>query len=73
MGFSSEGATWILTPVPAGARNLNERKATVQLLAQVKKGDRLDASVKVSGLHSPLKSFRCPSGSGATAEDHQRE
>ena len=54
-GLYSEGATWILSPVPADARNLNERKAIVQLLATAKKGEKLDASVKVSGLHSPLK------------------
>ena len=51
----SEGATWALTPVPAGALNLHERKAIVKLSAQVKKGERLETSMKVSGLHSPLK------------------
>ncbi len=51
----SEGATWVLAPAPAGAQNLHERKATVKLSAQVKKGDRLETSMKVSGLHSPLK------------------
>jgi hypothetical protein len=54
-GLHSEGATWILSPVLGGARNLNERKAIVQLLATAKKGDKLDANMKVSGLHSPLK------------------
>ena len=54
-GLSSEGATWVLAPAPADARNLHERKATLKLIAQVKKGDRLDLSMKVSGLHSPLK------------------
>jgi hypothetical protein len=54
-GLYSEGATWILSPVLGNGRNLNERKAIVQLLATAKKGDMLDASVKVSGLHSPLR------------------
>ena len=54
-GLSSEGATWVLTPAPADARSLHERKATLKLIAQVKKGERLDLSMKVSGLHSPLK------------------
>jgi len=54
-GLSSEGATWVLAPALADARNLHERKATLKLIAQVKKGDRLDLSMKVSGLHSPLK------------------
>jgi len=54
-GLSSEGATWVLTPAPADARNLHERKATLKLIAQVNKGERLDLSMKVSGLHSPLK------------------
>ncbi len=54
-GLYSEGATWILSPVPADARNVNERKAIVQLLATAKKGDKLDASAKVSGLHSSLR------------------
>ena len=54
-GLSSEGATWALTPVPAGAQNLRERKAIVKLSAQVKKGERLGANMNVSGLHSPLK------------------
>jgi hypothetical protein len=54
-GLSSEGATWALAPAPADARNLHERKATLKLIAQVKKGERLDLSMKVSGLHSPLK------------------
>jgi hypothetical protein len=54
-GLYSEGATWILSPAPADARNMNERKVIVQLLATAKKGDKLDASVKVSGLHSSLR------------------
>jgi hypothetical protein len=54
-GLNSEGATWVLAPAPADARNLHERKATLKLIAQVKKGERLDLSMKVSGLHSPLK------------------
>jgi hypothetical protein len=54
-GLSSEGATWAMTPVPAGAQNLHERKAIVNLSAQVKKGERLDVNMNVSGLHSPLK------------------
>ena len=54
-GLYSEGATWILSPVLGNARNLNERKAIVQLLATAKKGERLDLSMKVSGLHSPVK------------------
>jgi hypothetical protein len=54
-GLSSEGATWVVAPAPADARNLHERKATLKLIAQVKKGERLDLSLKVSGLHNPLK------------------
>jgi hypothetical protein len=54
-GLYIQGATWILSPVPGNARNLKERKAIVQLLATAKKGERLDLSMKVSGLHSPLK------------------
>jgi hypothetical protein len=54
-GLISEGATWVLAPAPAGAQNLHERKATVKLSAQAKNGDRLETSMKVSGLHSPLK------------------
>jgi len=51
----TEGATWVLAPAPAGAQNLHGRKATVRLSAQVKKGERLETSMKVSGIHSPLK------------------
>jgi len=54
-GLISEGATWALAPAPADARNLLERKATVKLTAQVKMGERLGTSMKVAGLHSPLK------------------
>ena len=54
-GLYSEGATWVLAPLPADAQNLRERRATVRLLAQVKTGGRLDASMRVSGLHNPLK------------------
>jgi hypothetical protein len=54
-GLTSEGPTWVLAPPPADAQNLHERKATVKLMAQAKKGERLDVSMKVSGLHSPLK------------------
>jgi len=54
-GLRSEGAMWTLTPVPPGAQNLHERKAIVTLSAQVRKGDRLDINMNVSGLHTPLK------------------
>ena len=54
-GLSSEGATWALAPVPEDAQNLRERRAAIRLLAQVRTGERLDASMKVSELHSPLK------------------
>jgi len=54
-GLSCEGATWVLAPVPPDANNLQERKATIKLLPQVKKGETLDASMKVLELHSPLK------------------
>jgi hypothetical protein len=54
-GLSSEGATWTLPPVPAGAKNLSERKVTVKLLAHLKKGERLEANMEVEQLHSPLK------------------
>ena len=54
-GLYSEGATWILSPAQGNTRNLKERKAIVHLLATAKKGDRLDLSMSVSGLHSPLK------------------
>jgi hypothetical protein len=56
-GLSSEGATWSLAPVPAGAQNLRERKATVKLSAQAKKGEQLELRMKVAGLHSPLESL----------------
>jgi len=56
-GLSSEGATWVLAPVPADAQNLHARKATIRLLPQVKKGETLDASMKVLDLHSPQKLF----------------
>ena len=56
-GLSSEGATWVLAPVPAGAQDLHERKATIKLLPQVKKGETLDAGMKVLDLHSPQKLF----------------
>ncbi len=54
-GLITEGATWELAPVPAGAKNLRERKATAKLAAQVKKDDKLDVSLKISGHYSPLK------------------
>ena len=57
VGLYSEGATWVLAPVPADAQNLHARKATIRLLPQAKKGETLDASMTVSELHSPLKIF----------------
>ena len=54
-GLSSEGATWVLAPIPAHAKSLHQRKATIKLLPQAKNGETLDASMKVSELHSPLK------------------
>jgi len=56
-GISSEGATWTLDPVAMDARNLRERKATLKLMPEAKKGESLDASLKVSDLHTPLKIF----------------
>jgi hypothetical protein len=53
--ISSDGATWTLAPVAPEAQNLRERKATLKLTPQTRKGDSLDASVKVAELHSPLK------------------
>ena len=55
-GLSSEGATWTLAPLPAGAQNLRERRATLKLSAQAKKGDRLDLKMNVVGLHAALDS-----------------
>ena len=54
-GLSSEEVTWVLAPAAADARNLHERKASVKLMAQAKNGEKLDVSMKVSGLHGPLK------------------
>jgi len=54
-GISSDGATWTLAPVASDAQNVHERKASVKLLPKVKKGESLDASLKVSDLNSPLK------------------
>ena len=71
-GLYSEGATWMLSAVPGNAPNLHERKATIQLLPQVKEGDRLDASMKVRGFIVPVKNSG-PAGGGTAAEDHRRE
>jgi len=54
-GISSEGVTWTLAPVASDAQNVHGRKASVKLLPKVKKGDSLDANLKVSDLNSPLK------------------
>ncbi len=54
-GVSSDSATWTLAPVAADAQNLRERKATLKLMPKAKKGDMLDASLKVADLQSPLK------------------
>lgn len=56
-GISSDSATWTLAPVAADAQNLRERMATLKLMPKAKKGDMLDASLKVSDLQSPLKIF----------------
>ncbi len=56
-GISSDSATWTLAPVAADAQKLRERKATLKLMPKAKKGDMLDASLKVSDLQSPLKIF----------------
>jgi hypothetical protein len=56
-GISSESATWTLAPVAADVQNLRERKATLKLMPKAKKGETLDASLKVSELRSPLKIF----------------
>ncbi len=56
-GILSEGATWTLAPVAPDARNQRERKATLKLTPKAKKGEMLDASLKISDLHSPLKLF----------------
>ena len=56
-GISSDSATWTLAPVAANAQNLRERMATLKLMPKAKKGDMLDASLKVSDLRSPLKIF----------------
>jgi hypothetical protein len=47
--------TWTLAPVASDAQNVHGRKASVKLLPKVKKGDSLDANLKVSDLNSPLK------------------
>ncbi len=54
-GITSPGAQWKLAPVSAGSHNLTERRATVKLLPAAHKGDRLDASLVVEGLHKPLE------------------
>jgi hypothetical protein len=56
-GLSSEDATWSLAPVPAGAQNLRERKATLKLSARAKKGEQFELKMNVVGLHSPLESL----------------
>jgi len=56
-GISSDSATWTLAPVAADAQNLRERMATLKLMPKAKKGDMLDASLKVLDLQSPLKIF----------------
>jgi hypothetical protein len=55
--ISSDSATWTLAPVAADAQNLRERMATLKLMPKAKKGDMLDASLKVLDLQSPLKIF----------------
>ena len=54
-GISSDNATWTLAPVAADAQNLRERMATLKLSPKAKRGDMLDASLKVADLQSPLK------------------
>ncbi len=54
-GLISEGAAWALAPAPSDAHNLPSRKATVKLSTKVKIGEALETSMKVTGLHSPLK------------------
>jgi len=54
-GISSEGATWTLAAVAQDAQNLRERKATLKLMPKAKKGESLDASLKVLNLHGSLK------------------
>ena len=56
-GISSEGATWTLAPVAPDAQNLRVRTTTLELLPKAKKGESLDASLKVSDLHTPLKIY----------------
>jgi hypothetical protein len=56
-GISSDSATWTLAPVAADAQNLRERMATLKLPPKAKKGDMLDASLKVADLQSPLKNL----------------
>ena len=56
-GISSDSATWTLAPVAADAQNLRERMVTLKLSPKAKKGDMLDANLKVSDLQSPLKIF----------------
>ena len=54
-GISSDTATWTLAPVATDAQNLRERMVTLKLSPKAKKGDMLDASLKVADLQSPLK------------------
>jgi len=55
--ITSRGATWDLAPVPADTKNVHNRMATLKLNPKMKKGETLDASLKVSELHSPLKIY----------------
>lgn len=52
--ITSDSAQWTLAPAGDG-QHLTQRSATVKLAAKAQPGDRLAASVFVSGLHAPLQ------------------
>ncbi len=53
-GITSQGAQWKLSPVAASSHGLSSRRATVKLQSSAHKGDHLDASLTVEGMHKPL-------------------
>ncbi len=54
-GITSKDATWELAKVSPGKSDSQERKATVKLAPGAQKGELLEASLNIEGIHQPLR------------------
>ena len=53
--IASPDATWTLDPAPQGARDLTERVVEIRLGRDARRGERLQVSLVIAGLHAPIE------------------